>query len=132
MIKFNKVFVLDGENFSDFNGLCNEFSNVVLSGKYKWNGSLDAFNDILFGGFGDIEVEEEYTIFWRNSVKSKIDLGYGETITILNEMLKNCHPSNEEKVIKEIRDAKMNIGTTIFNWVEEIILDNKNITLILE
>ncbi|MFF5812485.1 hypothetical protein ACFY5J_13485 [Peribacillus butanolivorans] len=47
-------------------------------------------------------------------------------------MLKNCHPSNEEKVIKEIRDAKMNIGTTIFNWVEEIILDNKNITLILE
>ncbi|MGG0286000.1 hypothetical protein ABEY41_12950 [Peribacillus butanolivorans] len=108
------------------------FSNVVLSGKYKWNGSLDAFNDILFGGFGDIEVEEEYTIFWRNSVKSKIDLGYGETIIILNEMLKNCHPSNEEKVIKEIRDAKMNIGSTIFNWVEEIILDNKNITLILE
>ncbi|MGE7767385.1 hypothetical protein [Peribacillus sp. NPDC096540] len=81
----------------------------------------------MFGGFGNIAVEEEY-----NCVKSKTDLGYEETITILNEMLKNCHPSNEEKIIHEIRDAKMNIGSTIFDWVEEIILDNKNVTLILQ
>ncbi|KMY54337.1 hypothetical protein AC623_10675 [Bacillus sp. FJAT-27231] len=121
----NKIFIIDGEKFSDFKGFCKEFSNVVLSGKHEWNGNLDAFNDILYGGFGNIESGEEYTIIWRNSVKSKRDLGYEETIIKLNEILKNCHPTNKERVIQEIRDAKMNKGSTIFDWIEEIILDNE-------
>ncbi|MFF2176553.1 hypothetical protein ACFVT8_08860 [Lysinibacillus sp. NPDC058147] len=111
---------------------CKELSRVVLSGKYKWNGNLDAFNDILFGGFGEIEVEEEYTIIWRNSDKSKNDLGYEETIIKLNENLERCHPSNKKYVLQEIKDAKMNKSPTIFDSIKEIILDNKNVTLILE
>ncbi|WJE46818.1 hypothetical protein QRD90_21865 [Peribacillus frigoritolerans] len=128
----NKVFIIDGDKFSNFKGFCKEFSDIVLSGKYKWHGNLDAFNDILFGGFGDIENEEQFTIIWRNSAKSKVDLGYSETIVKLNEKLKNCHHSNEEKVIQEIKDAKTNKGSTIFDLIEEIILDNENVTLILE
>lgn len=128
----NKVFIIDGDKFSNFKGFCKEFSDIVLSGKYDWHGSLDAFNDILFGGFGDIEDEEQYTIIWRNSAKSKIDLGYSETIAKLNEKLNNCHQSNVEEVIQEIKDAKMNKGPTIFDWIEETILDNENVTLILE
>ncbi|KOR79302.1 hypothetical protein AM232_13225 [Bacillus sp. FJAT-21352] len=128
----NKVFIIDGDKFSNFKGFCKEFSDIVLSGKYKWHGNLDAFNDILFGGFGDIENEEQFTIIWRNSAKSKVDLGYSETIVKLNENLNNCHQSNEEKVIQEIKDAKMNKGPTIFDLIEEIILDNENVTLILK
>ncbi|MED4697187.1 barstar family protein [Peribacillus frigoritolerans] len=128
----NKVFIIDGDKFSNFKGFCKEFSDIVLSGKYKWRGNLDAFNDILFGGFGDIETEEQFTIIWRNSAKSKVDLGYSETIVKLNEILKNCQHSNEEKVIQEIKDAKMNNGPTIFDLIEEIILDKENVTLILE
>jgi len=128
----NKVFIIDGENFNNFKGFCKEFSNVVLSGKYQWNGSLDAFNDILWGGFGDIEGEEEYTIIWRNVAKSRKDLGYSETIKRLYKVLESCHPSNEEKVIQEISNAKMEKGPTLFDLIEEIILDNKNVTLILE
>ncbi|OIK13757.1 barstar family protein [Bacillus sp. MUM 13] len=124
------VFIIDGEKFSDFKGFCKEFSSAVLFGKYEWNESLDAFNDILRGGFGDIEFGEEYTIIWRNSVKSKRDLGYGETIIKLSERLKNCHPTNKENVTQEIKNAKMNKGPTIFDWIEEIILDNSNVTLI--
>ncbi|WP_282154572.1 barstar family protein [Cytobacillus gottheilii] len=128
----DKVFIIDGEGFSDFKGFCLEFSKVVLSGKYGWNENLDTFNDILYGGFGDIECEEEYTIIWRNSLKSKKDLGYGETIIKLNEILKNCHPANKESTIQEINDAKMKKGPTIFDWLEEIIHANENVTLILE
>lgn len=128
----NKVFVVDGHNFSNFNEFCEEFSRVVLSGKFEWNGILDAFNDILRGGFGEIEFKEEYTIIWRNSDKSKSDLGYEETIMKLNEKLERCHPSNVEYVLQEIKDAKMNKGPTIFDTIKEIILDNENVTLILE
>lgn len=61
----NKVFIIDGEKFSNFKGFFKEFLNVVPSGKYEWNESLDAFNNILCGGFGDIEFGEEYTIICR-------------------------------------------------------------------
>ncbi|AXN39691.1 hypothetical protein [Peribacillus butanolivorans] len=59
-------------------------------------------------------------------------MGYSETIAKLNEKLNNCHQSNVEEVIQEIKDAKMNKGPTIFDWIEETILDNENVTLILE
>ncbi|MDF1996306.1 hypothetical protein [Peribacillus frigoritolerans] len=65
-------------------------------------------------------------------IKSKLDLGYGETIIKLKEMLKHCHPSNGEKLIQEVNDAKMNKGSTIFDWIEESILDNINVMLFLE
>jgi len=128
----NKILIIDGDKFSDFKGFCKEFSDIFLSGTYKWHGNLDALNDLLFGGFGDIETEEQFTIIWRNSAKSKVDLGYSETIVKLNEKLNNCHQSYEEEVIQEIKDAKMNKGPTIFDEIEEIILENENVTLILE
>ncbi|GIN87898.1 hypothetical protein J6TS2_42840 [Heyndrickxia sporothermodurans] len=127
-----KVFIIDGNNFSDFKGFCKEFSNQVLSGKHQWNGNLDAFNDILWGGFGDIESQEEFTIIWKNTVKSRKDLGYSETIKRLYKVLASCHPSNEEMVIQKINDAKMEKGQNLFDLIEEIILDNKNVTLISE
>lgn len=128
----NKIFIIDGVKFSDFKGFCKEFSDKVLSGTYEWHGNLDALNDILFGGFGDIETEEQFTIVWRNSAKSKVDLGYSETIVILNEKLHNCPQSYAEEGIQKIIDAKMNKGPTIFEEIEEIILENENVTLKLE
>ncbi|MFJ8099825.1 hypothetical protein [Lysinibacillus sp. NPDC096212] len=128
----NKVFVVDGNNFSSFEEFCKEFSRVVLSGKFEWNGTLAAFNDILRGGFGEIEFNEDYTIIWTNSDKSKSDLGYEETIIKLNENLERCHPSNKKYILQEIKDAKMNKGPTIFDSIKEIILDHENVTLILE
>lgn len=42
-----KTFIIDNSNFNDFKGFCEEFSAIVLSGKYTWGGNLDALNDIL-------------------------------------------------------------------------------------
>jgi RNAse (barnase) inhibitor barstar len=42
------VLVIDGTDFSDFDGFAREFSRLLRS--YRWRGSLDAFNDLLRGG----------------------------------------------------------------------------------
>jgi hypothetical protein len=47
------VLVVDGPAFSNFAGFQREFS--MLLEDYAWQGSLDAFNDILRGGFGTPE-----------------------------------------------------------------------------
>jgi RNAse (barnase) inhibitor barstar len=129
-----KSFVIDGDNFSDFQGFTKEFSKSVLSNKHIWNGSLDAFNDILRGGFGDIEEDDEIEITWKNSNKSINDLGYDETIKRLLEKYEKCHPTNKEFVLQEIYHARNKNGPTVFDWIVEIINEheNKNITLKLK
>jgi RNAse (barnase) inhibitor barstar len=47
------VLVIDGANFTDFDGFAAEFSRLL--GNYTWRGNLDAFNDVLRGGFGTPE-----------------------------------------------------------------------------
>ncbi len=39
------VLVIDGANFSDFDGFTREFSRLLCH--YTWRGNLDAFNDLL-------------------------------------------------------------------------------------
>lgn len=127
-----KTFIIDGEKFNDYKGFCKEFSDEVLSGKYIWQGNLDAFNDILFGGFGDIETGECYRIIWRNSIKSKQNLGYHERIKKLESIIESCHPSNISRLREEINIASKGAGPTLFDELIEIISDHENINLILE
>jgi hypothetical protein len=44
------VLVIDGANFSDFDGFAREFTRVLCN--YTWRGNLDAFNNLLRGGLG--------------------------------------------------------------------------------
>ncbi|TCZ79377.1 hypothetical protein E0485_05815 [Paenibacillus albiflavus] len=129
-----RSFLIDGDNFSDFQGFTREFSKNVLSNKHIWNGSLDALNDILRGGFGDIEEDDEIEITWKNSNKSIKDLGYEEIIQRLQNKYDNCHPTNKELVLQELLNARNKKGPTVFNWIVGIFNEheNKNITLILE
>ncbi|MCC6741170.1 MAG: barstar family protein [Planctomycetia bacterium] len=46
-----RVFILDGTRFSTLDGFYDEVSRVLVPGA-KWGRNLDAFNDILRGGFG--------------------------------------------------------------------------------
>ncbi|MDQ0193257.1 barstar family protein [Paenibacillus wynnii] len=128
-----KTFTINGDNFSDFQGFTKEFSSIVLSNKHIWNGNLDAFNDILRGGFG-FEDDDDIEIVWKNSINSIKDLGYIETIKKLNEKYEHCHPTNKVSVLQELHKARNNQGPTVFDRIIEIINEheNKNITLKLE
>src|SRR5688572_15252087 len=45
-----QVLDIDGALFSDFEGFAGEFTRLLDD--HTWRGNLDAFNDILRGGFG--------------------------------------------------------------------------------
>jgi hypothetical protein len=113
-----KAYALDGTEFSSLEEFANHFSNVVLP-NWRWHGNLDAFNDILRGGFGT--PEKGFVIRWKNSEISKRKLGYPETIRQLEERLESCHPTNREYVAKDLEAAKRHEGATVFDWLVEII-----------
>ena len=69
---------------------------------------------------------------WRNSVKSRADLGYPETVMQLTERLSHCHPTGRASVRHQLEKAKRCEGSTVFEWLVDIITKHQRLTLVLE
>ena len=67
------VYELDGADFSTLEEFAAYFSNRVLI-DYQWRGNLDAFDDILYGGYGT--PDGGFIIRWHNSALSRQRLGH--------------------------------------------------------
>jgi hypothetical protein len=114
------VLVIDGARFDDLPGFAREFS--ALLDDYTWTGTLDAFNDILRGGFGTPETG--FVLRWLHSDGSRQSLGWEATTQWLASNLETCHPSNREGVREQLAQAQEHLGTTMFDWIVDIISDH--------
>ncbi len=115
-------YYIDGEAFSTLEEFAKHFSSRVLGGQYEWNGNLDAFNDILRGGFGT--PADGFVLVWLNSALSRQRLGYEETVRQLEKRLLKCDPASRQSVAAEIDSARQRIGPTLYGWLVEIIRDH--------
>ena len=110
-------FILDGNDFKTLEEFYDVIT-IILSIPSWWGRNLDAFNDVLRSGFMP---EQGYIIIWKNSHLSKQFLGYEETVKQLTKRLGKCHPDNVFSIQEEIDEAKRQIGSTVFDWLVEII-----------
>ena len=111
-------YEIDGTRFSTLEEFFDEVSRVVIP-DVLWGHNLDAFNDILRGGFGT--PEEGFVLVWKHSDVSRKNLSYQETMRQLQLRLARCHPSNREVVARDLDSAIRNEGSTVFDWLVEII-----------
>ncbi|WP_257178964.1 MULTISPECIES: barstar family protein [Bradyrhizobium] len=109
---------IDGSEFSTLEGFYEQVSLCIIPGA-KWGKNLDAFNDILRGGFGT--PDEGFVFCWDNHETSKRNLGYDETARQLRKRLERCHPSNRARVESQLAEALRHEGPTVFDWLIEII-----------
>jgi RNAse (barnase) inhibitor barstar len=112
------TYVIDGTRFSTLEEFYDEVSRVLIPG-HSWGENLDAFNDILRGGFDT--PPEGFVLLWQNSDLSRQRLGYPETVRQLRLRLERCHPTARQLVRKKLRDAETNTGPTVFDWLVEIL-----------
>ena len=113
-----QTFIIDGAQFSSLEEFAQYFSNLVFEG-HQWGGNLDAFNDMLYGGFGS--PESGFVLRWNNSALSRQSLGYPATIKWLEEHLQTCHPGNIPHLEQRLAEAKQGRGETLFDTIVEII-----------
>jgi RNAse (barnase) inhibitor barstar len=112
------IYELDGSRFSTLEEFNDEISRVIIPNA-SWGRNLNAFNDILRGGFGT--PEGGFVIRWHNSPVSRERLGYPEKVRHLEELLRRCHPSNRAGFAADLELAKRGQGETIFQWLLAII-----------
>jgi RNAse (barnase) inhibitor barstar len=112
------VYEIDGSDFRSLEGFFDEISRKVIPNA-SWGHNLDAFNDVLRGGFGT--PEEGFVLRWNNSRTSRERLGYPETIRLLGLRLSRCHPTNRNGVTERLAAAEDHRGETVFDWLVDII-----------
>jgi RNAse (barnase) inhibitor barstar len=113
-----RVYEIDGSDFKTLDEFYDTISRVLIPNVY-WGRNLDAFNDILRGGFGT--PERGFILRWKNSQISRNRLGYQETVRQLELNLARCHPSSRQSVRNELALAKERVGSTVFDRLIEII-----------
>jgi RNAse (barnase) inhibitor barstar len=112
------TFEIDGLRFSTLEQFFDEVSRNLIPGA-DWGRNLDAFNDILRGGFGT--PEGGFVLVWQNHEASRLRLGYAETVRQLGFHLEQCHPTNIPYIQDQLAAARKSEGTTVFDWLIEII-----------
>jgi RNAse (barnase) inhibitor barstar len=112
------VYEIDGLHFSTLEEFYDVVSRILIPGA-DWGRNLDAFNDILSGGFGT--PEGGFVLRWVNSEVSRERLGFPETVRQLERRLVRCHPTNRDYVAADLERARRGVGPTVFDWLVEII-----------
>lgn len=122
-----KNIVIDGDNFSDLEGFYTEIDKLLTKDlDWQTGHGMDAFNDLLRGGFGVHEYGEALHIKWIHFAKSRQDLGYRATKNYYQNILKKCHPANRSIIEKKLQEAEACQGKTLLDMIIEIILDTDN------
>lgn len=112
------TFEIDGERFWTLKEFYDEISRVLIPGAH-WGHNLDAFNDVLSGGFGT--PNGGFILRWVNSDISRERLGHDETVKELERRLQRCDPTNRPSVARDLERAKRGEGPTVFDWLLDII-----------
>jgi RNAse (barnase) inhibitor barstar len=115
------TYEIDGARFWTLEEFYDQISRVLIPDVY-WGRNLNAFNDILRGGFGT--PDEGFSLVWKNSALSRQRLGYPETVRQLQIGLTRCHPTARESMTERLQAALRNEGPTVFDWLIEIIRDH--------
>jgi hypothetical protein len=110
-------FVLDGASFDDLTGFFAAITRTL--GVSGWGRNLDAFNDILRGGFGT--PDGGFILRWASSGLSAERLGWPETIRFIEKKLTTCHPANITAVQADLAAAHREEGQTLFEIILSII-----------
>ena len=128
-----KTFTIEGNNIHDIPTFYGELNRIFMVHEdWKLGASLDALNDLLYGGFGELKGNEPVTIIWKDFKQNRQALGIELTKVYYQEKLKSPEIFNTQFIQEKLTELERGEGQTYFEIILEIIADHPNITLIPE
>ena len=123
---------IDGAAIYDIASFYEEINRVFMADEdWKIGQSLDAFSDLLYGGFGALKGNEPVDLIWLEIEKSRKVLGYEATRTYYEEKLKPDSPFNKSLFQEKLIALEHGVGETYFDILIGIIAEHGNIQLIV-
>lgn len=131
LIEMKKQIVIDGFKIYDKTSLYEELNRKLMPDEdWKMGESLDALNDVLYGGFGEIHGKEPIVLTWKNFENNQQLFGFDFTLSFYENKLKFPEQFNLKFIQKSIEELKNGTGKTYFEIILEIIAEHPNIELV--
>ena len=123
-----QTIVINGDNFVDLESFYDEIDRVFTK-DLEWDTghNLDAFNDLLRGGFVVYEYGEQIKLTWKNISKSKGDLGLETTKKWYEQIIEQNKIENQQYFKDKLKELTEDNGQTLFDIILEIISGHENI-----
>lgn len=127
------IVIIEGKNIHDIPSFYIEINRVFMYNE-DWDigESLDAFNDLLHGGFGISKPGKPIQILWRDSEHSRQALGYQATKEYYITKLLPGSPFNKKYFNDKLQELEAGTGQTYFDIIIEIIAEHPDIILDLK
>jgi len=126
-----KEIQIDGAKIQDLTSLYNEFNDKLMPNEdWELGESLDALDDLLYGGFGEINGNEAIRLVWTDFERMKEFFGYDFTLNFYQNKLKYPEIFNKDLIKNSIDELQNGNGKTYFEIILEIIESHSNIELV--
>ena len=126
-----KILTIVGHNITDIPSFYDEINRVFMADVgWTLGQSLDAFNDMLHGGYGAIAGNEPIRIVWQDIGNSRLALGLETTRDFLQNKLLQPEVFNAHLILNQLSELDGGAGKTYFEIIIEIIADHPNIELV--
>lgn len=124
------VLVLRGSAVSDIPSFYAEINRVFMAGEdWQLGHSLDALDDMLYGGYGVLAGHEGATLIWRDIEHSCNALGVDATRSWLQGKLAGSSVFSEATIAAQLKALDAGEGQTYFQIVMEIFAAHPRIYL---
>ena len=126
-----KQITIDGSSINDIASFYEEINRVFMTGEsWKLGHSLDAFDDLLYGGYGALQGVQSVELLWYNMEHSRKALGYQTTRIYYLDKLKPGSPYNRKLFEEKLAALEAGTGETYFDSIMAIIADHPTIKVI--
>ena len=128
------VATLEGSRVTDITSFYDEVNRVLMRNEtWQLGESLDALNDLLYGGFGLMahrdEAGDSLTVIWRDHHVSREALGFEATRAWYEQKLARPGTFDVSGIQRRLDDLLAGTGPTYFELVLEVFADHPDITL---
>ncbi len=127
----SKTLILEGSRIHDIGSFYDQINGLFMADEsWQLGPSLDALNDLLYGGFGALKGNEPLTLIWRDIAQSRAALGRDATCRYYQDKLAQPQRYNQARIRQDLAALERGEGPTYFDIILEIIADHPNITLV--
>jgi predicted HAD superfamily Cof-like phosphohydrolase len=132
MLESMTTFTIDGAAVHDIASFYGEVDRVFMSGEdWRLGPSLDALNDLLYGGYGALQGVEAPRVVWADHEMSQRALGHDATREYYREKLRHPQTYSEAHFRTLLGALEAGTGATYFEIVLDVFADHPEIALIL-
>lgn len=125
------ILTIDGARFDDIKGFYAEVNRVFMTNEdWRLGESLDALDDLFYGGYGALQGADSVRLQWRCMDKSAADLGHDATRRWLADKLRQPQFFNPDTIRNQLAALDAGSGQTFFQIVLQIIKGHPKLELL--